>query len=264
MIARRAAIRGALVVALGVPARAAARGAGIDLELVLAIDVSRSMDDEELELQRQGYAGAFLHPAIVAAIRGGVHGRIAVTMFEWANASYQRVIVPWTTIEDADGAAAFADAILATAKQSFNWTSISGAIDFGRTLFGADGQRGTRRVIDISGDGVNNNGRPAWLARDEAVALGITINGLAIINDRPTPGGWRSFNQQPLDQHYREQVIGGPGAFLMVAEDFDSFAFAIRNKLMREIAGADGPVVMVARAGHAVEETPLDRTGDAP
>lgn len=262
MIARRAAIRGAALAALAAAPRATARDAGLDLELVLAIDVSRSMDDEELELQRQGYAGAFLHPAIVAAIRGGVHGRIAVTMFEWANAAYQRVIVPWTIIEDADSSAAFAEAVLATPKQSFNWTSISGAIDFGRTLFGAGGQRGTRRVIDISGDGVNNNGRPAWLARDEAVGLGITINGLAIINDRPTPGGWRAFNQQPLDQHYREQVIGGPGAFLMVAEDFDSFAFAIRNKLMREIAGADGPVVMVARAGRAVDAAAQDRTGD--
>lgn len=253
MIARRALAGLAGILALSGGMRPA-RGAEVtlDLELVLAIDVSRSMDDEELELQRQGYAGAFLHPAIVAAIRGGALGRIAVTMVEWAGASYQRVIVPWTVIRDADGSAAFAEAILATPKQSFNWTSISGAIDFSRSLFGAGGQRGTRRVIDISGDGVNNNGRPAPLARDEAVALGITINGLAIINDRPGPGGWRSFSQQPLDQHYREQVIGGPGAFLMVAEDFDSFAFAIRNKLMREIAGTDGPPVMVARAGRAV------------
>jgi hypothetical protein len=249
MTARRSLLAGVagLALAAGEPGRAAAPE--LDLELVLAIDVSRSMDDEELELQRQGYAGAFLHPAIQAAIRGGTHGRIAVTMVEWAGAHYQRVIVPWTTIDDAQGCADFADAILATPKQSFNWTSISGAIDFSRALFGAGGQRGTRRVIDVSGDGVNNNGRPASQARDEAVASGITINGLAIINDRPTPGGWRPFNQQPLDQHYREQVIGGPGAFLMVAEDFDSFAFAIRNKLMREIAGIDGPVVMVARAG---------------
>jgi hypothetical protein len=247
VIARRAAlVAGGAALAL---ASARARDADLDLELVLAIDVSRSMDDEELELQRQGYAGAFLHPAILAAIRGGAQGRIAVAMVEWAGAHYQKVIVPWTVLHDDETCAAFADAILATPKQSFNWTSISGAIDFSRSLFGAGGRRATRRVIDISGDGVNNNGRPASLARDEAVAQGITINGLAIINDRPTPGGWRPFNQQPLDQHYREQVIGGPGAFLMVAEDFDSFAFAIRNKLMREIAGIDGPPVMMARGG---------------
>lgn len=224
-----------------------APAAEVDLELVLAVDVSRSMDDEELELQRQGYAGAFMHQAIVQAIRAGAHGRIAVTMVEWAGSNYQKIIVPWTLVDGEQTAAEFAAAILATPKLSFNWTSISGAIDFSRALFGAGGLRGTRRVIDISGDGVNNNGRPVSIARDEAVALGITINGLAIINDRPTPGGWRPFNQQPLDQHYREQVIGGPGAFVMVAENFDSFAFAVRNKLIREISGLDGPTVVIAR-----------------
>jgi hypothetical protein len=220
----------------------------IDLELVLALDVSRSMDDEELELQRQGYAAAFVHEAVIAAIRSGEKGRIAVTMVEWAGAGYQKIIVPWTIVDGAESAGRFAQAVLETPKFSFNWTSISGVIDFSRTLFGAGGLRGARRVIDISGDGVNNHGRAANLARDEAVALGITINGLVIINDRPTPGGWRPFNQQPLDQHYRENVIGGPGAFVMVAEDFDSFAFAVRNKLVREISGLDGPVVVVARA----------------
>jgi hypothetical protein len=220
----------------------------VDLELVLALDVSRSMDEEELELQRQGYASAFLHDAVVAAIGSGARGRIAVTMVEWAGSGYQKVIVPWMIVDGADGAARFSRAVLETPKFSFNWTSISGVIDFSRTLFGAGGLHGTRRVIDISGDGVNNHGRPANLARDEAIAMGITINGLVIINDRPTPGGWRPFNQQPLDQHYRENVIGGPGAFVMVAEDFDSFAFAVRNKLVREISGLDGPTVVVARA----------------
>ena len=124
-----------------------------------------------------------------------------------------------------------------------------GKIDYGRLLLLQSGVAPTRRIIDVSGDGVNNNGRPVQQARDEAVAMGITINGLAIINDRPGPGGWRNFSPEPLDQHYRDKVIGGPGAFLMVAEDFDSFAFAIRNKLMREISGAEGPeVVVVARA----------------
>lgn len=230
------------------PRLGAAQTVPVDLELVLALDVSRSMDDEELELQRQGYAAAFTHQAIVQAIKSGAHGRIAVTMVEWAGASYQKVMIPWTLIDGPETSARFADAILETPKMSFNWTSISGAIDFSRSLFGIDVYRGTRRVIDVSGDGVNNHGRPASLARDEAVANGITINGLAIINDRPGPGGWRPFHQPPLDQHYREQVIGGPGAFLMVAEDFGSFAYAIRNKLIREVSGVDGPTVVIARA----------------
>lgn len=226
---------------------AGAQAVPVDLELVLALDVSRSMDDEELELQRQGYAGAFTHQAIIQAIKSGAHGRVAVTMVEWAGAAYQRVMIPWTLIDSEEAGERFAQTILATPKLSFNWTSISGAIDFSRAQFGIDAFRGTRRVIDVSGDGVNNHGRPANVARDEAVASGITINGLAIINDRPGPGGWRPFHQPPLDQHYRENVIGGPGAFLMVAEDFSSFAFAIRNKLIREISGLDGPTVVVAK-----------------
>lgn len=224
-----------------------ARALAVDLELVLACDVSRSMDDEELELQRQGYAAAFVHQAIIQAIKSGVHGKIAVTMVEWAGANYQKVIVPWTLIDGPDAAEAFAAAILATPKFAYNWTSISGAIDFSRQLFGANQFEGTRRVIDISGDGVNNHGRPVTIARDEAVEMGITINGLPIINDRPGPSGWRPFNAEPLDSHYRDKVIGGPGAFMIVAEDFNSFAFAVRNKLIREISGLDGPRIEYAR-----------------
>ncbi len=244
---RPAAAMAALAALLLAGFAPAARALPVDLELVLAIDVSRSMDDDELELQRQGYAGAFVHPSIVQAIRSGPQGRIAVALVEWAGANVQTVLIPWMLIDGEDASEAFSAAILATDKRSFNWTSISGAIDFSKQLFGLAHQ-GTRRVIDVSGDGVNNHGRPVALARDEAVAAGITINGLAIMNDRPGPGGWRPFNQQPLDQHYRDQVIGGPGAFLMVAEDFNSFAFAIRNKLIREVSGLDGPRVEYARA----------------
>jgi len=233
-------------VVLALPARAA-DPIEVDLELVLAVDVSRSMDDEELELQRQGYAGAFVHPAIIKAIKAGPHGRIAVTMVEWAGYTFQNVIVPWTLVDGEDSSEALSAAILATDKHSANWTSLSGAIDFSKRRFNM-GYEGTRRVIDISGDGVNNHGRPAHQARDEALALGITINGLVIMNDRPGPGGWRQVPSQPLDQHYRENVIGGPGAFLIVAEDFDSFAYAVRNKLIREISELDGPVVEYARA----------------
>jgi hypothetical protein len=237
----------------GIAAAAAARGADgqpiqVDLELALALDVSRSMDDEELELQRQGYAQAFAHPAIIQAVKSGVHGRIAVVMYEWANYAHQQVLIPWTIIDGEDASEGFSAAVLATPKRNANWTSISGAIDYGKGLFGTSGARATRRVIDISGDGVNNHGRSVTQARDEAVATGITINGLVIMNDRPTPGGWRPFVTQPLDVHYREQVIGGPGAFVMSAEDFDSFAFAIRNKLIREIS-QHGSVSIDANAG---------------
>lgn len=237
MIARRAilvcaALVCAALAGFGAATVAPAREAELDLELVLAIDVSRSMDDEELELQRQGYAGAFLHPAIVAAIRGGAQGRIAVTMVEWAGSHHQRVIVPWTVIRDEESSAAFADAILAAPKLSFNWTSISGAIDFSRSLFGAGGQRGARRVIDISGDGKDgcgesgnpNDGAIKWV-RHVATGLDITINGLPIVNDEKDVAEW-----------YAAHVIGGPGAFLEVAHSNDDFAAAMRRKLVQEIA----------------------------
>ena len=239
----------AALLAIASPAKAIE----VDLELVLALDVSRSMDNEELELQRQGYAAAFVHPAVINALRSGPLGRIAISVFEWAGEGYQQIIVPWTIVSDEDSAENVAAMILASPKFAYNFTSISGAIDFGRALFRNNAIEGTRRVMDISGDGVNNNGRPVFIARDDAVAEGITINGLVIMNDRPPFGGGGGgfgfgFGQQPLDVHYRENVIGGPGAFLMIAEDFSTFAFAIRNKLMREIAGLGGPLVEIAAA----------------
>jgi hypothetical protein len=240
---------GAVVMLAWLSVGAPVRALEVDLELVLALDVSRSMDAEELELQKQGYAAAFMHPAVISALRSGPLGRIAVTVFEWAGESYQQVVVPWTVVADDDDAENIAAAILAAPKFSYNFTSISGAIDFGRRLFPNNGLEGTRKVIDISGDGINNAGRPVFIARDEAIAEGITINGLVIMNDRGPGGGLGfGFAQPRLDVHYRENVIGGPGAFLMVAEDFSTFAFAIRNKLIREIAGIDGPSVVIATA----------------
>lgn len=208
----------------------------VDVELVLAIDVSRSVDAVEAQLQRQGYVEAFRNPRIQRAIANGPLGRIGVTYFEWAVVDYQRPIVGWTVIKDAASARDFADRLDAAPLQSWGWTSISGAIDYAVPLFGQV-YEGTRRVIDISGDGRNNSGRPASAARDDAVALGITINGLAIMNDRT------NFGRPPdreLDAWYRENVIGGPGAFLSVAEDFEAFGEAILNKLLKEIA--DRPV----------------------
>jgi hypothetical protein len=209
----------------------------VDLELVLAVDVSRSVDDEEYNLQKQGYADAFNHPAVLNAIQANPHHRIAVTLVEWAGADFQKVIIPWTVVSDAESGHLFSEALRQAPRSFWGWTSISGAIDFSKWLFGRDGIESTRQVIDVSGDGVNNSGRPAAMARDEAVAAGITINGLVIMNDRPTPGFSTQRPQPPLDEFYRENVIGGTGAFLIAIDDFESFAHAIVNKLIKEIAG---------------------------
>jgi hypothetical protein len=207
----------------------------VDLELVLAVDVSRSVDDEEYQLQKIGYAQAFQHPAVLSAIQANPHHRIAVTLVEWAGADFQKVIVPWTVVSDSESGQLFGEAIRQAPRSFWGWTSISGAIDFSVPLFGR--HESTRKVIDVSGDGVNNSGRPAAMARDDAVRAGITINGLVIMNDRPTPGFVAQRVQPPLDDFFRENVIGGPGAFLIAIDDFESFAHAIVNKLIKEIAG---------------------------
>jgi uncharacterized protein DUF1194 len=215
-------------------APAARAQVAVDLELVLAIDISRSIDDEEARLQREGYIAAFTNPRVIDAIQGGTLGAIAVSYVEWASYDYQRTVIPWTLVRDGESAAAFAEKIGELPRLSMSWTSISGAIDHSVRLFG-QGYRGTRRVVDISGDGVNNNGRPASVARDEAVARGIVINGLPILNDRPNFGRPAELN---LDKYYEEYVIGGPGSFMIAAEDFEAFAGAILAKLIREIAEA--------------------------
>ena len=162
--------------------------------------------------------------------------RIAATYVEWAGDHYQRTMLEWTLLEDAAGAHGFADALAETPLMTAHWTSISGAIDYAAALFDNNGFEGVRRVIDISGDGYNNRGRRVELARDEAVAAGITINGLPIVNDRPNP--WGGSPPKDLDLYYEERVIGGPGAFIVVAKDYTSFASAILSKLLLEIAGA--------------------------
>ena len=227
------------LIALTLPLGANLGSAGplaVDLELVLAVDVSRSVDDEEYQLQKIGYAEAFQHPSVLAAIQANPNHRIAVTLVEWAGADFQKVIVPWMVVGDAESGLLFSDAVRKAPRSFWGWTSISGAIDFSVPLFGRDGLESTRRVIDVSGDGVNNSGRPASMARDNAVQAGITINGLVIMNDRPTPGFVSQRPQPPLDEFYRDNVIGGPGAFLIAIDDFESFAHAIVNKLIKEIA----------------------------
>jgi hypothetical protein len=229
-------LRALLVLVLLVPAARAQ--VAVDLELVLAVDISRSIDDDEARLQREGYMAAFTNPRVIEAIQGGSIGAIAVTYVEWASYEYQRTVIPWMLVRDGESAAGFAEKIGELPRVSMSWTSISGAIDHSVRLFG-QGYHGTRRVIDISGDGVNNNGRPASLARDDAVASGIVINGLPILNDRPNFGRPPEMN---LDVYYENQVIGGPGAFMIAAEDFNDFAAAILSKLIREIAAGPGPL----------------------
>jgi hypothetical protein len=232
---------------LVVPWRPSATAAEVDLQLVLAVDVSRSIDDQEFALQRQGYAQAFTHPSVIQAIQANIHGRIAVTFVEWAGSDFQRVIVPWTVVSDPESGALFSEAINREPRAFWGWTSISGAIDYSMRQFEVSSHTSPRRVIDVSGDGINNSGRAANEARDEAVAAGVTINGLVIMNDRPTPGFFQ-MPQPPLDEFYRTNVIGGPGAFVIAIDDFSSFAYAIVNKLIKEIAGDPPPTNLAA--GH--------------
>jgi hypothetical protein len=179
---------------------------------------------------------------VIDAIQSNPNRRIAVAYVEWAGTHYQKLTIPWTIVGDAASGQRYADLIMRQPRVSERWTSISGAIDFSMRVFTLSPYQGTRRVIDISGDGVNNNGRPSADARDEALASGVTINGLVIMNDRPVPGFYESFSQPPLDIFYRDHVIGGPGAFVVAIEDFSTFAYAIRNKLIREIANLDHSV----------------------
>jgi hypothetical protein len=213
-----------------------ARAQNTDLLLVLAADVSRSIDEGEFELQRKGYAAALSDPRVLAAIRGGSSGTAAICFVEWSGAGEQMVVVDWTVIRDDEDAGGLSASILAAPRSFMGRTSISGAIDFAMERFAAAKPRSNRRIIDISGDGTNNSGRLVTEARDQAVAEGVTINGLAIVNDKPNPG--YAFHTQPpggLPEWYRQNVIGGPGAFLRVVEDFRSFADAMTNKLVSEI-----------------------------
>jgi hypothetical protein len=204
----------------------------VDLALVLAVDVSLSMEPDEHELQRQGFIDAFRSPEVHGAIRKGMLGRIAVTYVEWAGAGYQQVVVPWTVIEQPADSDAFAARLAESSIQRFGYTSISGAIDFSLQQLRQSGITPVRQVIDISGDGANNQGRIVTAARDEAVAQGITINGLPLMLKRPD-GLW---DIEDLDLYFRDCVIGGPGAFMIPVREKAQFAEAIRTKVVREIA----------------------------
>ena len=245
----------ALLIPLIVPAGPAAAAEKVDLQLILAADVSRSVDPDEFHLQREGYAAAFTNAKVLNAIQSGPYRAIAVTFVEWSGSEAQRVVADWTVIRDEETAGDFV-ATLRTAPRSFQgFTSISAAIDFSMKLFETSGVESERRIIDVSGDGTNNGGRPVNDARDEAVAQGVTINGLAIINQHPNPG-YTAHTQPPegLGEYYRQNVTGGPGSFVITIEDFSTFAEAIVNKLVTEIADA-GQLRHIAerRARRAVE-----------
>jgi hypothetical protein len=227
-------------------APAAAQEVPVDLELVLAVDISGSVDLVEAHQQRQGYVTALADPAVIRAIRATFTGRVSVAYVEWTGADTQEVVVPWTVLEDEASARAFSAALAEAPIRRGMWTSISGAIDFSVPLFDGNGFAGERRVIDISGDGPNNRGRSVQDARDEAVAKGIVINGLPILNDRPQPMGGRTPTEMALDRYFAESVIGGPGSFIVPALGFDEFKDAILQKLVLEIAGA-GVAPLAAR-----------------
>ena len=229
----------AVACALGIGAAPQAMSAeAVDMLLVLAADVSRSIDDGEFNLQRKGYAAAMTDPRVLRAIVGGKRHAIAVTFIEWSGASDQNVVVDWTVIRDEEAAGGIAAAILAAPRSFLGRTSISAAIDFAMQRLAAAPVGSSKMVIDISGDGTSNAGRPVTEARDDAVNTGVTINGLAIINTQANPG--YAFHTQPpggLPKYYEENVIGGPGAFLLKVENFDTFAEAITRKMVTEIAG---------------------------
>ena len=240
LAARLLALLAAAATAAGAPAPARAQVA-VDLQLVLAVDVSGSVSDERFRLQQKGYAEAFRNWRVLEAIRGGTSRAIAVTMTQWTGPSQQQVVVKWMVLSDEASMLAFADAVDRTSRQLYGGgTSISGAIDHAMTLFPLPGVAAGRRVIDISGDGANNRGRPAAEARDDAVKAGVTINGLPILALEPH-----------LDQYYVNNVIGGPNAFMIVAETFEAFAEAVLKKLITEISSAPAAsqVAAVAAAG---------------
>ena len=234
----RGALRfAAILVGMSVLAPLARAAEPVDLLLVLAADVSRSVDQTKFQLQRDGYAAAISNPRVLEAIRSGFNGRIGVLFEEWSGVGNQKIVIDWTIIDGAKSAHAFGDQLLELPRSFADRTSISGAIDFAIEQLARAPFEAKRRTIDVSGDGTNNAGRDVIAARNEALAQGITINGLVILSERPL--AWNPEHTNPpggLANYYREHVVGGPGAFVMEAKDFNSFGQAIINKMVAEIA----------------------------
>src|SRR6201999_4452409 len=215
----------------------------VDVQLVLAVDVSYSMDMDELAIQREGYAQAIVSKDFLQALKTGPNGRVAVTYFEWAASTDQKIIIPWRVIDGPESADAVAAEILKTPIRRASRTSISGAINFAMPLFDENNYRGLRRVIDISGDGPNNNGSPVTVARDAALEKGIIINGLPIMVKEPS---YSTMDIDNLDYYYEDCVVGGPGSFVISIKDREKFKEAIRTKLLMEVAGRMPQKVPVA------------------
>jgi hypothetical protein len=224
-----------IVAAMLVLTHATARAEAVDVELVFAADGSGSIDEDELRLQRRGWADALTDRDVLAAIRGGVIGAIAVAYMEWGGPSSQVLIVDWHLIRDAASAAVFAEKLVTSPRGATGYNSISNAIDFSVRLVESNRLEGTRKIIDVSGDGPNIGGRSLEEARSEALAKGFTINALAIRRPGGRPGGPGGM---PLEDYYGRFVIGGPGAFVEIADEVRPFAIAARRKLLQEVAGA--------------------------
>jgi hypothetical protein len=244
-----------LLVAAPVPAPA--QMTEVDVELVLAVDVSRSMDLEEQRVQRDGYIAAFRHPEVIQAISSGEIGRIAVAYVEWAGSPYQNIVVPWTVIANEADALAFADKLEESEPANQRGTSISNGLTFAAQLFETSGVAGLRQTIDVSGDGANNMGPPIMPTRDSVVAQGITVNGLPIMIRPALEATIEPFGIADLDIYYEDCVIGGPGAFMITVKDVTQFQAAIRRKLVLEIAGLD-PEPRLIRVAETVQQPRID------
>jgi len=231
-----------VLLALLVVAPVARAAEQVDLLLVFAADVSRSIDQPKFQLQREGYAAALADKRVLEAITAGRNRRIAVAFVEWSGATSQKLLIDWTVIDGPDAARKFGDQLVELPRSFAERTSISAGIDFAMDVLGHAPYEAPRRTIDVSGDGTNNSGRDVTLARDQAVAQGVTVNGLVILSERPM--AWNPEHTNPpggLASYYRTNVVGGPGAFVIVAEDFNSFGQAIVKKLIAEIAELPPP-----------------------
>ncbi len=234
---RRSGLLLAASLALPLLAARAAAPVSVDVALVLVDDVSRSIDDREFVLEKAGYGAAFLNPQVLAAIKAGPIGTIAVSYVEFAGDNEVQTVIDWTLIRDEASAKAFVARLKAAPRSAWGRTSISAGVDRAMQNLAESGLQATRRVIDVCGDGTNNAGRDVTAARDEAVAAGVTINGLAIINEHPM--SWTYAHVQPpggLPKWYRNNVAGGPGAFVLEVHDFRTFGEAVTRKLVSEIA----------------------------
>jgi hypothetical protein len=214
-------------------------GEPVDLLLVLASDVSRSVDAAKFKLQREGYIAAISNPRVLEVIRSGPHGRIGICFVEWSGVGAQKVVIDWMLIDGVKAAQEFTSQLDEAQRSFADRTSISGGIDFAMAQLERAPFQSARRTIDVSGDGTNNSGRDVTAARDDAVAQGVTINGLVILSEQPL--SWNADHTNPpggLEAYYRNNVIGGPNAFVLVAENFNTFGQAILNKLIAEVADA--------------------------